>query len=144
MAAAALTAVGLGAAGCGQRTDDDLTVDAVWARATPAVASVGAIYLRVTSPVDDELVGATVDAAVAESVQLHSTDIDDAGTATMTEQLSLPIDAGGELELDPLGTHLMLVGLADPLTVGERFAVTLQFTEAGEVTAEVEVRDTEP
>jgi copper(I)-binding protein len=129
---------------CGAEASDELTVDDVWARSTPAVVSVGAVYLRVSSPVDDELVGARVDPSVAASVQLHSTEIDGAGTATMTEQMSLPIAAGDELELDPLGHHLMLVGLAEPLTAGDRFDVTLQFTTAGEVTAEVEVRDTEP
>ena len=38
----------------------------------------------------------------------------------------------------------MLVGLADPLTTGERFDITLEFATAGAVTAEVEVRDTAP
>ena len=74
-------------------------------------------------------------------MQLHRTEVDDAGTATMTEQASLPVPAGGELVLDPLGDHLMLVDLADPLTAGERFDVTLQFATAGDVTVEVEVRD---
>jgi len=138
-------ALAVGLAACGGGGDDDqLAVHDVWARSTPAVASVGAIYLRVTSPVDDELVAATVDPSVAESVQLHSTEVDAAGTATMTEQMALPVAAGGELVFDPLGNHLMLVGLVDPLTNGERFDVTLQFATAGAVNADVEVRDTEP
>ena len=45
--------------------------------------------------------------------------------------MSLPVPAGGELVLDPLGSHLMLVGLADPLTTGERFDITLAFATAG-------------
>lgn len=133
----------VGAAACGS-DEDALAVHDVWARSTPAVVSVGAVYLRVTSPVDDELVGASVAPSIAESVQLHSTELDGAGTATMNAQRGLPVPAGGELALDPLGSHLMLVGLADPLTTGERFDVTLQFTTAGDVIAEVEVRDTEP
>ena len=137
----------MGTAACGggaAADEDDLAVHDVWARATPAVVSVGAVYLRVTSPVDDELVGATVDPSIAESVQLHRTEVDDGGTATMSEQLSLPVPAGGELVLEPLGDHLMLVGLVDPLTDGEQFDITLEFATAGDVTAEVEVRDTEP
>ena len=123
---------------------DELAVHDVWARATPAGVSVGAVYLRVTSPDDDELVGSTVDPSIAESVQLHSTDIDDGGTATMTEQGSLAVPAGGELVLEPLGSHLMLVGLADPLTAGERFDITLELASGGALTAEVAVRDTAP
>ena len=139
-----LVATALGATSCGGGGDDELAVHDVWARSTPAVVSVGAVYLRVTSPVPDELVGATVDPAVAASVQLHSTEVDDAGTATMSEQVALPVPAGGELVLDPLGSHLMLVDLAAPLTNGQTFDLTLEFATAGTVPIEVEVRDTEP
>jgi copper(I)-binding protein len=141
--AVAVLVTALGATACGDG-HDSLAVHDVWARATPAAVSVGAVYLRVTSPVDDELVGATVDPAIAESVQVHSTDVDAAGTATMDEQVALPVPAGGELVLDPLGSHLMLVGLAGPLTSGTHFDITLRFATAGDVTADVEVSDTEP
>jgi periplasmic copper chaperone A len=138
-------AVVLGLAACGSGDDDDaLRVHDAWARATPAVVSVGAVYLRIASPVDDELLGASVDASIAAAVQVHSTEVDDAGTATMTEQAALPVPAGGEIELDPLGDHLMLVDLVDPLTTGETFDVTLHFATAGDVPAEVEVRDDPP
>jgi len=144
LAASALLLVVAAACGGDDGGGDDLAVRDAWARATPAVVSVGAVYLRVVSPVDDELVGASVDPAIAASVQLHATDVDDAGTATMSEQMSVPVPAGGELVLEPLGTHLMLVDLVDPLTTGERFAITLAFATGGEVTTEVEVRDTAP
>ena len=141
---AVLVAAALGATSCGGAGADELAVHDAWARPTPAVVSVGAVYLRVTSPVDDELVGATVDPAVAASVQLHSTEVDEAGTATMTERVTLPVPAGGALVLDPLGSHLMLVGLATPLTSGETFDLTLEFAAAGLVDVDVEVRDAEP
>ncbi len=142
--AAVLVAAALGATSCGDGGADELAVHDAWARVTPAVVSVGAVYLRVTSPVDDELVGATVDPAVAASVQLHSTEVDDAGTATMTEHVTLPVPAGGTLVLDPLGSHLMLVDLVAPLTSGETFDLTLEFAAAGTVDVAVEVRDAEP
>lgn len=142
----AVLSAGLVATACGgdAGADDELAIRDAWARPTPAVVSIGAIYLRVTSPVDDELVGASIDPSVAESVQVHRTELDDAGTATMTEQTALPVPADGGLVLAPLGNHLMLVGLVDPLTSGDRFDVTLRFASAGDVRAEVEVRDTEP
>jgi copper(I)-binding protein len=142
--AAAIVSAALAVAACGGGDDDALAVHDVWARSTPAVVSVGAVYLRVTSPVDDELVGARVDPSIADAVQLHDTEVDAAGTATMTEQMALAVPAGGELVLDPLGSHLMLVGLAAPLTAGSHFDITLQFATAGAVTAEVAVSDTEP
>jgi copper(I)-binding protein len=139
-----LVVAALGATSCGGGGADELAVHDAWARSTPAVVSVGAVYLRVTSPVDDELVGATVDPSVAASVQVHSTEIDDAGTATMTEQVALPVPAGGVLVLDPLGSHLMLVDLVAPLTSGETFDLTLEFAAAGMVDVDVAVRDAAP
>ena len=50
------------------------------------------------------------------AVELHTTETAADGTATMTEQDALPVPAGGELELAPIGDHLMLVDLTDPLT----------------------------
>ena len=137
----------LGLAACGGGGDDGdgaLHVDDAWARATPAVVSVGAVYLQVTSPTGDELVGAAVDPSIAAAVQVHRTDVDATGTATMTEQAALPVPADGTLELDPLGDHLMLVDLVAPLTTGETFDLTLQFATAGDVTVSVEVRDDAP
>ena len=143
--AVALATTTLGLAACGGGGGDDaLRVDDAWARATPAVVSVGAVYLEVTSPVADELVGATVDPSIAGAVQVHRTDVDDAGTATMTAQDALDVPAGGTLDLAPLGDHLMLVDLVDPLTTGETFDLTLQFATAGDVTVTVEVREEAP
>jgi len=58
----------------------------------------------------------------------------------MTERVTLPIEAGGELELDPLGNHLMLVGLGDPLTVGERFDVTRERIRQIQLTALAKIK----
>jgi copper(I)-binding protein len=139
-----VAAAALGLAACGSGGDDALHVDDAWARATPAVVSVGAVYLEVTSPVADELVGATVEPSIAAAVQVHRTAVDAAGAATMSEQAALPVPADGTLALEPFGDHLMLVDLAAPLTTGETFDLTLQFATAGDVTVPVEVRDDAP
>ena len=39
--------------------------------------------------------------------------------------------------LAPQGTHVMLMGLDEPLVAGERFPLTLQFATAGTVTVTV-------
>jgi copper(I)-binding protein len=130
---------------CGGDDDPDgLRVRDAWARTTPAGVSVGAVYLRVTSDVADELLGAAVDDTVAASVELHATEQADDGTTTMSEQPSLPVPAGGELVLEPIGNHLMLVDLADALTTGETFELTLHFATAGDQVVEVEVREGPP
>ena len=44
----------------------------------------------------------------------------------MTSRRSLPVRRR-QLVLDPLGDHLMLVDLVEPLTTGETFDMTLEF-----------------
>jgi copper(I)-binding protein len=124
--------------------DSGVRVSNAWARATPGGVTVGAVYLRATSDVDDQLIGATVAPGIAASVELHTTASAGDGTATMEQHDALAGLGGGELVLEPFGNHLMLVGLAEPLTSGRTFDVTLQFATAGAREVEVEVREDAP
>lgn len=53
----------------------------------------------------------------------------------------VPIPAGGSVVFEPGGLHMMVLGVAEPLAVGERFAVTLRFERAGNILVEAEVRE---
>jgi copper(I)-binding protein len=56
----------------------------------------------------------------------------------------LEVPAGGELVLEPAGSHIMLVDLAGSLDEGASFDVTLHFETAGDEIVTVEVRDEAP
>ncbi len=70
------------AAGCG---DDDSTsnttvaasseiaITGQWARTSPMMATMGAAYVTITSPIDDKLLGASADSTVAATVEVHET-----------------------------------------------------------------------
>jgi copper(I)-binding protein len=45
----------------------------------------------------------------------------------------LPIPAGGSLALTPGGTHLMLIGLQEPLQAGGEVMLTLEFADAAPI-----------
>lgn len=49
----------------------ELSITGQWARTSPAATTMGAAYMTITSPIDDVLLGASVDASIAESVELH-------------------------------------------------------------------------
>ena len=51
----------------------ELELTDVWARQSPMGTTAGAIYLSITSPVDDELVGASVPTTVAGKTEIHET-----------------------------------------------------------------------
>jgi periplasmic copper chaperone A len=145
----------------------EIEVAGAWARTSPAVATAGAAYLEITNGTEtgDALVAASVDAAVAATVELHETttageddasmdgDMDGGTTDTSmgdapmmqmqpVEEISVP--AGETVTLEPGGLHIMMLDLAAPLEVGTTIEITLTFEQAGDVVVTAEVRDMAP
>jgi copper(I)-binding protein len=142
-------------AACG--SDDGVTVDKPWARASASMANAGAAYMQLTSGEADRLMGASVDASVAGKVEIHETTAADMGEDSsdgngsegmgammMQEVGEIALPAGETVALEPGGLHVMLLGLAVPLEVGDTFDLTLQFENAGDRVIEVEVREDAP
>jgi copper(I)-binding protein len=109
----------------------DLRIDHGFAY-EPITAASGAAYFRVRNGgrVADTLLEATSPAT--ESAALHGNG--------MAHLKVLPIPAGGEVELKPGATHLMLTGFGVVPKAGESLAVTLRFAHAGNVTLQLPVR----
>jgi periplasmic copper chaperone A len=115
----------------------DVAITAAWARAMPGGAQTAAAYVTVTSPSDDRLTGVSTPAA--QEAQLHSMSMTN-GVMQMRPVDGVDLPAGKEVTLKPGGYHIMLMGLAKPLTEGQSFPMTLTFAKAGakEVTVSVE------
>ncbi len=114
-----------------------ITLDHVWARATPPGAKTGAIYMTITDTgAPDRLTGAST--PVAATAEVHET-TNDNGVMRMRPVGSLVIQPGKPVTFRPGGYHLMLTGLKQPLTAGQSFPVTLTFEHAGPVSATVTV-----
>jgi copper(I)-binding protein len=116
----------------------DLQIDHPWARALPAVAKNGAVYLEIRNAgtASDRLVAISTPAA--ESAELHRTQVDGA-IARMGELVTLEIKPGDSALLHPGGPHIMLNGLKLPLKAGTEFPLTLRFERAGPVELEIRV-----
>lgn len=146
----------LGTAACGgssETTDTTVaaatetatfTVDGAWARTSPMEATMGAIYLNVTSTMDDALVGAAVSTDIAAMTQVHETLMNADGTMSMQEIASVPMTANTPLALAPGGYHIMLLELVKPLVVGETITVTLTFASGGTTTVDAVVSEEAP
>ena len=126
----------------------DVSVTDVWARATPAAAKMGAIYLTLESPAGDRLVGASVPRAVAAHTQIHETVVvpdsgggNAGGRMTMRQVAAIALPAGEAVRLAPGGYHVMLLDLKKPLRAGARVPLTLLFEKAGKRTVVETVRD---
>jgi copper(I)-binding protein len=137
---------------------EGITIEKQWARTSPMATDMGAAYMNITSPVDDALLGASVDASVAGMTQIHetvmaegmseSTEMGSGTTAapamTMQEVKEIALPAGEQVSLAPGGYHVMLMKLVAPLKVGTEITVTLTFKNAGEVQVTVPVLDEAP
>jgi copper(I)-binding protein len=115
----------------------ELQVRDAWARATPPGAGVAAVYLTIVGgDVADRLVAAQTDRAAM--TQVHTVTESD-GMARMREASRVDVPAHALVVFAPSGLHLMLMQLAAPLVVGQRFGVTLTFERAGPRNVDVEV-----
>jgi copper(I)-binding protein len=107
-----------------------------WARATPGMAHIGAVYLTIRSPAADRLVAAST--AVAAGAEFHESAM--AGMVMKMRPLAgVAIPAGQSVAFAPGGMHIMLVGLKAPLREGRSFPLTLTFARAGPQTVTVTV-----
>ncbi|MEO6988311.1 MAG: copper chaperone PCu(A)C [Aquihabitans sp.] len=152
-------------------TEGEITFSGQWARTSPTMTSMGAVYLEITNgtDMDDALFAASVDSTIAGSAEIHEnvmTDGDEGdmhdgddegdmhgdddmtptsgmggGMMTMQEVDEIVIPAGDTVVFEPGGYHIMLMDLVEPLKTGDTFEVTLTFANGGDMVVEVEVRD---
>ena len=110
-----------------------VAVDHAWARATPGGATTAAVYMAISNKANiaDRLTGGS--SPSAEKVQVHETKM--VNNVMEMHELSggLPVPAMGSVTLKPGSYHVMLIGLKEPLKVGEKVALTLTFEKAGNV-----------
>jgi hypothetical protein len=138
---ACLAGVALPARAHGYRAGD-LHIRHPYATPTPPGAKVGAAYLATLENRGtraDRLLGAA--SPIAERIELHASDIDAAGVMRMRRLEAIDLAPGAAVRLRPgRGAHLMLLGLKQPLKVGDSFPLTLQFEHAGSVEVRVDVQ----
>jgi copper(I)-binding protein len=97
------------------------------------------IYMKIrnSGKQNDRLLRAETD--IAPKVELHTMEMQ-GGQMKMTPVDSIEIPAGGKVELQSGGAHIMLFGITREPKVGDVISLTLQFEKAGTVPVRVEVR----
>ncbi len=102
----------------------DYQLTGFWIKESSLDLSAGFGTITNNGTADDALVG--VSAPGVPAIELHQT-----LGGVMQQVESFPVPAGGSLVLSPGANHLMLVGLADPLSVGEEVELALRFASGG-------------
>lgn len=117
----------------------DIQVEEAWVRAVAGsnVNSAAYMTLRNAGGVPDRLNGARSD--IARVTGLHRTTIDERGLARMGEVDGLDLPAGGTVQLEPGGFHIMLIGVGS-LVEGDTVELTLLLEESEPLDIVAEVR----
>ena len=160
-AGAAAVAVGaLLLAGCGSDSDgaakdtsekttttaaaEEIQISDVWARKSPMATTAGAAYMKITSPVDDALVGASVSSDIAGTVEIHETVMADEGDmgddmsteTTMADDMSTETTMADDMGDDMSTETTMADDMGDDMGDG---AMTMQPVDSIELPAGEEV-----
>jgi periplasmic copper chaperone A len=114
-----------------------IAVDGAWARATAAGQTASAAYLTIINQGGEDRLLSVSSPVGATSI--HATSIED-GVMRMRPLDSLEIPANSTVELEPHGTHIMLMGLKAPLEAGSTIPLGFTFERSAEQLVEAAVR----
>jgi copper(I)-binding protein len=98
-----------------------------------------AVYLTVQNQSDAPESLIAVASPVATTSEFHATRLRN-GIREMHPQAQFTIPAGGRLEMQPGGAHIMLLGLTQALRPGDMVPLVLTFRQAGPVAIEAVVK----
>lgn len=120
-------------------TSKGVTVANAWARATPGGATVGAVFLeiRTDKKTSDRLTG--IASPVADRTEIHSSSME-GGVMKMRRLDTIDLKPGTTFVLKPMGDHIMLFDLKQPLKEGDNVDLTLTFEKAGAIAVKAGVK----
>jgi copper(I)-binding protein len=124
----------------------EIRIDHPYARPTMPGQTSGAAYLTIENKGKnpDKLI--SIASPAAKSVEVHMMSMD-GNIMKMREVSNLEIKPAATVTMKPgNGYHIMLIGIRQPLKVGDRIPLTLTFEKSGkaEVSASVEDKDPKP
>lgn len=108
----------------------DVTLSKAWARATPGGSTMSAAFLEISSKAGDKLIA--VASPIAGRVEVH-TNLKEGDVMKMRRVEALDIEPGTPRVLKPMGDHIMIMDLKEPLKEGGTLKLTLTFEKAGSI-----------
>ncbi|NUM44761.1 MAG: copper chaperone PCu(A)C [Anaerolineales bacterium] len=120
-----------------------ITVEGVWGRNSPKMASAGAFYMQIKNSGSeaDHLISASSEAC--GNVELHESYMLEDGAMGMrpVEGGMIEISAGGTVELKVGGLHVMCLDKVADFEIGDKYPLTLVFETTGEKIVEVSIQE---
>ncbi len=109
----------------------------------PAKAKNSAVYFDLTShfPEEVSLIDVSTDSAVRAEIHQH---IEQQGMMKMRKLDSIPLLPHQQVSFEPMGLHIMLIGLTSALHVGEMVVLTLHFSNGHTLKKRIDVKAVNP
>lgn len=114
------------------------------ARATVPGQPSGAAYLSIENHGKDADKLIAVSSSIAKSTQIHTMSME-GDVMKMREVDGIALKPASKTVMQPgSGYHIMLIGLKQPLKIGDQFPLTLIFEKAGKLEVSVSVEEVKP
>ena len=117
----------------------DIQIENAWVREAPPSARMLAAYMTLKNPADQDQVLVEVQSPAFSHVMLHRSKVID-GVARMIHLDEVVIPAGGSVQLEPGGLHLMMPAPETRLSAGDRVPLVLLFADGNQIEVQAEVR----
>ena len=109
-----------------------------WVREAHEAATVNAGYMTLVNVSSEEVTLTKVESDAYENIEVHEMKRVD-GMMEMNEVTDLTIPANGQIQFEPGGKHLMLMGPKEHLTKGQQVNMTLTFKSGKKQTVIINV-----
>lgn len=145
---AAATAIALSACSTAAKPDSTPSVDAAsavtvhdgWVKA--ADSGMSAAFGELINSSDQDVTLVSAESPASPELELHETVENEAGESMMRQKEGgFLIPAGGSLTLMPGGSHIMLMGLSEPIVAGDEIAFTLRFSDDSTTELSIPAKD---
>lgn len=124
---------------CGDE-DGIYVIENSWTKPARGGQPVSAAYVTLCngSAEDDAIVSVAYDGAKA--VEIHRSEMTN-GVMEMKKLDQLDLPAGQKMQMEPGGTHLMLIGIEEAIEAGETISLRLEFENNAPTQIMLDVRD---
>ena len=116
-----------------------IAVEGAYVRHMPPTQSVTGAFMVFKNTTDSDRAVISAQSDVADKVELH-THLHEGGVMKMREVDKIDIPAGAETVLEPGGLHIMLIGLKQPLDLGQVVDIELMLDDGSSVQVQAEVK----
>lgn len=117
----------------------DIQIENAWVREAPPSARMLAAYMTLKNSAAQDQVLVEVQSPAFNHVMLHKSEVID-GVARMIHLDEVVIPAGGSVQLEPGGLHLMMPAPETRLSAGDRVPLVLMFADGNQIEVQAEVR----